>query len=102
MANTINYKVITSSTVIRNRPNQNAKILGYLYQNNTIDVISISNEWAYFKYNKKNAYIKISDIQPVQQVYITGNLTIEYIDIDSNLEIQPSSTYTNRELKSYT
>ena len=102
MANSITYEVITSSTPIRNRPNHNAKILGYLYQGNTLEVISINNHWAYFKFNKKNAYINISDIQLVQQVSITGNLTIEYIDTDSQLEIQDSKTYTNLELKSYT
>lgn len=102
MANSITYEVITSSTPVRNRPNHNAKILGYLYQGNTLEVISINNQWAYFKFNKKNAYINISDIQLVQQVPITGNLTIEYIDTDSQLEIQASKTYTNLELKSYT
>ena len=102
MANSITYEVITSSTPVRNRPNHNAKILGYLYQGNTLEVISINNQWAYFKFNKKNAYIDISDIQLVEQVPITGNLTIEYIDADSQLEIQDSKTYTNLELKSYT
>lgn len=102
MANSITYEVITSSTPVRNRPNHNAKILGYLYQGNTLEVISINNQWAYFKFNKKNAYIDISDIQLVEQVPITGNLTIEYIDAESQLEIQASKTYTNLELKSYT
>lgn len=102
MANSITYEVITSSTPVRNRPSHNAKILGYLYQGNTLEVISINNHWAYFKFNKKNAYIDISDIQLVEQVPITGNLTIEYIDTDSQLEIQDSKTYTNLELKSYT
>ena len=54
MANSITYEVITSSTPVRNRPNHNAKILGYLYQGNTLEVISINNQWAYFKFNKKN------------------------------------------------
>ena len=102
MANNKIYEVITKSTPIKNRPNYNAKILGYLYQGNKIEVISVNNQWAYFKFNKKNAYINLSDIKPIEQVTITGNLTIEYVDINSELEIQPSKTYTDLQLRSYT
>ena len=51
------YEVTTDSLNIRSSASTSSTILGKLSKGTKIDVISITNGWAKFKYNNKDAYV---------------------------------------------
>lgn len=98
---TTTYEVKSSVTLVYSSSSRWSSILAKLSKGTQIEVISISNNWAYFIYNGKDAYIKCSSIKKVE-TSILGTITIKYINLDTEEEISESSIYSNLELKSYT
>lgn len=97
------YEVTSLFALIMNKPNTFSQVLGILIRGTQIDVISISGNWAYFRYNNTNAYIrknslKIIDNTPVKE---TGSITIKYIDSETNDEVYASQTISDLPLGNY-
>ena len=76
------YEVIVTSSIVYSDTSAN-KVLGSVYKGTQIQIINISNSWAYFKFNDQDAYIILSDLQQV----VTGTVTIKYVDETSLTEI---------------
>ena len=98
------YEVSSLLALVMNRANNFSKVLGTLSHGTQIDIISISNGWAYFKYNNNDAYIKQSNLKVVnnQSIEIKGSITLKYIDNNTENEIYCSETLSNLALGSYT
>ena len=98
---TTTYEVKSSVALVYSSSSRWSSILAKLSKGTQIEVISISNNWAYFIYNGKDAYIKCNSIKKVI-ASILGSITIKYINLDTEEEISESTIYSNLELKSYT
>lgn len=79
---TTTYEVKSSVALVYSSSSRWSSILAKLSKGTQIDVISISNNWAYFIYNGKDAYIKCNSIKKVI-VSILGTITIKYINLDT-------------------
>ena len=98
--NTTPYEIMSSYASILNKPTIFSNILGFASKGSKIEVVSVSNGWASFYYNGKNAYIRLSSLQLVPPK-VTGSVTIKYIDEISLLEISYPTLYTNQSFSSY-
>lgn len=62
------YQVVCNSSLnVREKASANARILGSLSNNTTIDIISIDGEWAEIQYYGCTAYISSEYIKPIPQ-----------------------------------
>ena len=97
------YEVSSLITLVMNKPNMFAQVLGVLNKDTQIDVISISGAWAYFKYNNVNAYVKKGNLKILDSelIQVKGSITLKYLDSSTNNEIYSSETINNLELGSY-
>ena len=97
------YEVSSLITLVMNKPNMFAQVLGVLNKGTQIDVISISGAWAYFKYNNVNAYVKKGNLKILDSelIQVKGSITLKYLDSSTNNEIYSSETINNLELGSY-
>lgn len=97
------YEVSSLIALIMNRPNAFSQVIGILNRGNTIDVISISGSYAYFKYNNADAYVKKNNLKIVntQPIEVKGSVIIKYLDINTQNEVYASETINNLTLGTY-
>ena len=97
------YEVSSLIAFVMNKPNSFAQVLGLLNRGNQIDVISISGNWAYFKYNNNNAYVNKSNLKILdsESIEVKGSITLKYLNSDTNSEIYCSEILNKLELGSY-
>lgn len=97
------YEISSIIAFIMNKPNNFAQIIGSLHRGAQIDVISISDSWAYFKYNNTDAYVKESNLKIVNNstIEVKGSITLKYLDVSTNNEIYSSETISNLSLATY-
>ena len=86
------YEVSSLIALVMNKQNTLSEVLGLLIVETKIDVISISDEWAYFRYNNTNAYVKKSSLKIInnQPTQVKNSLTIKYLNQDTNAEVYTS------------
>ena len=97
------YEVSSLIALIMNRPNAFSQVIGILNRGNTIDVISISGSYAYFKYNNTDAYVKKNNLKIIntQPIEVKGSVIIKYLDINTQNEVYASETINNLTLGTY-
>ena len=57
------YEVSSLIALVMNMPNAFCQVIGILSKGTTIYVISISGNYAYFKYNNTDAYVKKNNLK---------------------------------------
>lgn len=88
------YKVVNASSLnVRNKPTTQSAIVGSLKQNELIDVISITGNWAQIKYNESNAYVSLKYIEKVEQDSIDDGTS----NISANEKPQTEDGYAIKE-----
>ena len=97
------YEVSSLIALVMNRPNAFSQVIGILNRGNTIDVISISGSYAYFKYNNNDAYVKKNNLKIIntQPIEVKGSVIIKYLDINTQNEVYASETINNITLGTY-
>lgn len=80
----------TNSLNIRSGPGTNYSIKGKLTKGSCIDVLSISNGWARFKYKNANAYASVSYLKEVSSQNNTATDTS--VTINKNMYVSASKT----------
>lgn len=97
------YEVSSFITLVTNKPSAFSSIIAIFSKGTIIDVISISGNYAYFKYNNNDAYIKKNNLKILntQPVEIKGSVFIKYLDIDTSNEIYTSDIINNLTLGTY-
>lgn len=97
------YEVSSLIALVMNKPNIFSQVIGILSKGTTIDVISISGGYAYFKYNNTDAYIRKNNLKIIndQPIEIKGSIIIKYLDINTQNEVYASETINNLTLGTY-
>lgn len=97
------YEVSSFITLVTNKPSAFSSIIAILSKGTIIDVISISGNYAYFKYNNNDAYIKKNNLKILntEPIQVKGSVIIKYLDINTNNEIYTSQTINNLTLGTY-
>lgn len=94
------YKVKSLFVPIMSDATTSSKRLGIFLKGRRVNVISITDEWAYCNYHNKKAYIKLSNLKESLTNYV--NLTIKYIDETTLEALTEPSYYTNLKFGEYT
>lgn len=97
------YEVSSLIALVMNRPNVFSQVIGILSKGTTIDVISISGSYAYFKYNNTDAYVKKNNLKIIntQPIEVKGSVFIKYLEINTQNEVYSSETINNLTLGTY-
>ena len=82
------YKTINDLNYIYKTPSINGIILGVLKKGINLEINSIDNGWALYKYNNTICYIMECNLQIIPETS-TGNVTIKYIDEKTNEDLLP-------------
>lgn len=82
------YKTINDLNYIYKTPSINGIILGVLKKGINLEINSIDNGWALYKYNDTICYIMEYNLQIIPEIS-TGNVTIKYIDEKTNEDLLP-------------
>lgn len=98
------YEVSSLVAFVMNKPNNFAQIIGTLSRSTQIDVISISGNWAYFKFNNSDAYVKKNNLKIINNpsIEVKGSINLKYLDVSTNNEVYSSETISNLSLGTYT
>lgn len=91
------YEVSSLIALVMNSPNAFSRIIGILSKGTTIDVISISGKYAYFKYKNTDAYVKKNNLKIIntQPIEAKGSVILKYLDINTQNEVYTSETINN-------
>lgn len=97
------YEVSSLIALVMNRPNAFSQVIGILIKGTTIDVISISGNYAYFKYNNTDAYVKKNNLNILntEPIEVKGSVILKYLDINTQNEIYASETINTLTLGTY-
>ena len=94
------YKVKSLIAPIMSDATTSSKRLGVFLKGKRVNVISITDEWAYCNYHDEKGYIKLSNLKESLTNYV--NLTIKYVDETTLEELTEPSYYSNLEFGEYT
>lgn len=97
------YEVSSLIALVMNRPNAFSQVIGILTKGTTIDIISISGNYAYFKYNNTDAYVKKNNLKIIntQPIEVKGSVILKYLEINTQNEVYTSETINNLTLGTY-
>ena len=97
------YEVSSLIALVMNRPNAFSQVIGILIKGTTINVISISGNYAYFKYNNTDAYVKKNNLKILntEPIEVKGSIILKYLDINTQNEVYASETINNLTLGTY-
>ena len=97
------YEVSSLIALVMNRPNAFSQVIGILSKGTTIDIISISGNYAYFKYNNTDAYVKKNNLKIIntEPIEVKGSVILKYLEINTQNEVYTSETINNLTLGTY-
>lgn len=77
------YEVTASVLNVRSQPSTNSSIIGSIKMNDTIDVISIEDNWARFNFKGNVAFASSKYLRKIVEDSMENNIAIDY-DINNN------------------
>ena len=95
------YKVTASALNVRNLPStNNSTIIGQVRLNDTINVISIENNWAKFYYKSNVAYVSNKYLEKID-LYLENNNLIDSVHIDTIQNTNIKNNITKSKFHNY-
>ena len=92
------YQVIVSTRLnVRQRPTTQSKVIGYLSNNDYVEVHHIDGAWAEIDYNGNRAYVSSQHLKPVPPIKETIEEVVESADttpLMEEVEVDDSPTVT--------
>lgn len=95
------YKVTPIITLLYKAPSITSSVIIALFKNTEVEVIKISNGWAYCKYKNSLGYVQSSKLQLVTPgPSVLGSVEIKYIEENNTVIL--TNNYTDLTLGTYT
>lgn len=94
------YEVKSSIAQVMGEASDISKTLGILNSGDKIDSIGIIDDYAFFKYNDQNGYVKLSNL--IESYCACGTVIVQFLDAATSEKLISDTVYKNVSLSKHT